>query len=337
MENKKVDLHEKQRLTDGLICPNSDVKLTNSEQDVLDLITKEFLTLQQIQIRRQCSKQAVYKIVKKLREKGVLNNGLQKVDYFQCTSQPNRLHGQELNIKIISKSNKYLEILNKSNLIFKDGHTLRLYKDSIEIYAGEGISFFGETESRATSKSLDYWKKFIVGLENEFKVILLKNRVQNIKLVNHHYATINSKVSKDSTGNDTHYRVYSDVDGKLIFLTDNSFNLKEHETVHPIDSKIHSENVNKQINDWCNNNPPTNSELTNNLNKLIELQIEEVKNRKEYSHDLVVHKEAIRTLSHEVKLLRKTFRSVIKENNELRLKNKHQKSLFDYYNVKNNL
>lgn len=65
----------------------------------------------------------------------------------------------------------------------------------------------------------------------------------------------------------------------MIFLTDNSFNLKEHEAVHPVDSKIHSENVNKQVNDWCYNNPPTNSDLkdlimdqTNNIGKLIEVE-----------------------------------------------------------------
>ena len=118
----------------GLKSLDKNQELTNSEREVLKLITEEFLTLKQIQIRRGCTKQAVYKILKKLKEKGALNQGLQKVDYFQPTSQPNRLHGQELNIKIIYKDQKYQNILKKGNLIFKEGHTLRLYKDILCLF-----------------------------------------------------------------------------------------------------------------------------------------------------------------------------------------------------------
>lgn len=43
--------------------------LTNIEKEVLHLLTDEFLTIKQIQIRRDCSFQAVYKIIKKIKEK----------------------------------------------------------------------------------------------------------------------------------------------------------------------------------------------------------------------------------------------------------------------------
>ncbi len=308
----------------GLKSLDKGSDLTTAEREVLDLITKEFLTLEQIKIRRHCSKQAVYKIIKKLKKKGALNKGLQQVDYFQSTSQPNRLHSQELNIKILYKNQKYINTLKKSNLIYKNGHTIRLYKDSIEIYAGEGISFFGEDESRATMKSLVYWKKFITGLENELGLILLKNRVQNIRLVNHHYATIDSKVTEDSTGRRRVYKVYSDIDGKLIFLTDDSFNLKEHETVHPVDSKIHSENVNKQVNDWCNNNPPTNSELLKLgiqqqgvVTELLEVQ-------KDFKENLKLHMQVLRDMSKTMKGIDKGIGFLVNSHH----KDKTEKSLF---------
>jgi len=259
---------------DGLIYPNSNSNLTNAEKEVLKLITEEFLTLKQIQLRRDCSKQAVYKIIKSLKKKGVLNQGLQQVDFNQSTSQPkckNRLHGQEINIKIINKSQKYLEIIKKSNLIIRNGHTIRLYSSSIEIYSGEGISFLGTDEIEATRKSLDYWKKFIVSLENEFKVILLKNRVQNIKIVNHHYAYTDSEVCKDAIEHKTKIKVFAIEDGKLAFITDDSFGLNEDECVHPEKAKQDREAISRQVNDWrLNPEVPTNSELSKAVMILVE-------------------------------------------------------------------
>ncbi len=278
-----VDLIKKR----GLICPSNNSKLTISEQEILNLITNEFLTINQIMIRRNCSKQAVYKIVKILKQKGALNQGLKQVDYFQPTSQPNRLHGQEIHIKIISKSDKYRELLQKSNLIYLEGHTIRLYKDSIELYAGSGLSFFGEDENRATSKSLEYWNKFITRLENEFRVILKKPRVQNIKIVNQHYAVINSGIAEESYNSGRIYKIYSEIDGKLMFVVDNSFNLKEDECLHPEDSKQHRTKISKHFNDICNNNPPTNSELSSSLQQLVNIHLSYAKHLESHTKAII--------------------------------------------------
>ncbi len=55
----------------GLKSPHLNLKLTRVEEEVLDLITTEFLTVKKIALRRKCSLQSVYKIIKKLKEKGV--------------------------------------------------------------------------------------------------------------------------------------------------------------------------------------------------------------------------------------------------------------------------
>jgi DNA-binding CsgD family transcriptional regulator len=80
----------------GLIYHSGNLQLTKTEQEILHLITDEFLTLKQIAYRRQTSLQAVYKIIKKLKEKGVLNKGLKKVENSRPTFNQNdiRLHGQ---------------------------------------------------------------------------------------------------------------------------------------------------------------------------------------------------------------------------------------------------
>ena len=88
----------------GLHTPHID-ELTKAEREVLELITEEYLTVKQITIRRDCSRQAVYKHLKALKEKGYLNIGLQKTEKNLCSCQPEkknvnqiRLHGQEFNI-----------------------------------------------------------------------------------------------------------------------------------------------------------------------------------------------------------------------------------------------
>lgn len=273
MTKKEVEKRLKTRLN----LPVVDSTLTRAEEEVLNLITKEFLTLKQICCRRNCSNKAVYKIIKNLKKKGVLNQGLQEVEKIRCYSQPNRLHGQEINIKILNKSQKYQDLLKKCNLVIKDGHTIRLYNNSIEIYSGEGISFLGRDEQEATSKSLVYWKKFIVGLENDYRVILIKNRSQNIRIVNSHYAYTNSEICKNAIENKKLIKVYADEDGKLCFITDDSFGLMEDETLHPITSKQDREAINNFINDLRRN--PTNfSEVLQAINGLVQVQIMNAEN-----------------------------------------------------------
>jgi len=245
--------------------------LTKAEKELLFLITEQHLTLKQIQLRKDCSRQAVYKLLKSLKQKGALNLSLQS----QGTCQPileTRLHGQEFNIKILWQDKRYVDMLIKSNLMYLEGHTIKLFKKSIEIYSGEGISFYGANEQEADSKSVSYWAKLFNRLEHELKIIIVKDRCRNIKEVNHHYAHTNSEICKNSIENKEQIRVFALEDGKLAFVTDDSFGFREDETVHPITAKEDRKNVDKQVNDWRINNPPTNSELANYVGVILKSQ-----------------------------------------------------------------
>lgn len=216
--------------------------LTNAEKEVLLLLTEDFLTPQKIAIRRKCTRQAVFKILKTLKNKGAYDLGLRMVDKSLSTCQPCqptfrmenkiRLHGQEFNIKILFKDGRYINALEKgANVLYTDGNTTRLFKDSIEIYSGQ--NFYAEDVQKATVKSFEYWNRFIARLEHDLKVILLKPRSQNIRLVNQHYAEINNELAKECEKKADKIRIFTNDDGKLWFLIDNSFNLHEAETVHP--------------------------------------------------------------------------------------------------------
>ncbi len=282
MQKKEVEKRLFNTTKEGCKLGGDIPSLTPSEQDVLHLLTYEFLTYKQVAIRRKCSQQAVSKIVQQLKKKGVLTIAFQKVVKIQGTSQPYgltnkeqqiRLHGQEFNIKILYKNHKYKELLNKTNLIDLDGNTIKLYRNSIEIYSGK--SFYANDVQKATSRSLDYWNRFFRRLENELKVILIKPRHQNIKLVNQHYAETNNEFAEECEKRADKIRVYTTDDGKLWFTIDNSFNLHEAETQHTKTAKLDMEDVvNPFFNDLRDHNPPTLSELMRIIKKIIEVNKE---------------------------------------------------------------
>lgn len=253
--------------------------LSNTEAEVLYLLTKEFLTPRQITIRRKTSRIATYKIIQKLKKKGILNPNLKEVNKFQSTCKPQpknmiRLHGEEFNIKLLFKDNRYKEQLSKFNTLNIDGNTIRLYNDSLEIYSGQ--MFFGETAQKATARSIEYWNKFFIRLENDLNIILVKPRYQNIRRVNAHYGETSNELAKDTEERGEKIKIYTTDEGKLWFLIDNSFNLHEAETVHPKTSYGDMQDkIQPFFNDIRDNPPATISDILK-LMKVHQLQDNEI-------------------------------------------------------------
>ena len=219
--------------------------LTKTQLEVLYYLTTEYLTPKQIGIRRQTTTQAVRKIIKKLQEKGVINRHWKKVSKNRPTRQPFinkiRLHGEEFNIKIIFKDHRYKELITKGNLMEVDGNTIRLYKNSIEVYSSK--NFYGDTVAKADFNSSQYWKKFFTKLENKLKIIIVKEGYFNIRRVNQHFAEINNELAKDMEKKGDRLRIYDENDGKLWMTIDNSFNLHEMEFLHPKLAKEDAKNI----------------------------------------------------------------------------------------------
>ena len=300
-KNKKVEKVENK----GLKLPPLNPKLTSTQNEVLHLLSDEFLTIKQIAKRRHSSIQAIYKIINKIKKKGVLDIGLNRVEKVEPTHSESdvRLHGQEFNIRILFQDNKYQKLLEKSNTMFLDGNTIRLYKNSIEIYSGQ--SFYGQTANISESRSLSYWWAFIAKLEHNLKVSLIKPKSRNIKIVNQHYARGNSEIAEDSIKNKERVWVYAEEDGKLCYITDNSFGFKEDETIHPITGKLDRKAVDRQVNDWRLNNPPTNSELNRNIEQLTNITINQQSQILQYTKQIKSHLALINAYRKENKAWRK--------------------------------
>lgn len=172
-----------------------------------------------------------------------------------------RLHAQEWNINLLYKGPAYKNLKEKGNTLFIDGNTIRLYNDSIEVYSGQ--SFTGEDAQKATAESFKYWSRFFVRLEHDLKVVILKPRKANFRLVNSHYAEMDNELAKECDVSGDKIRVQTTDDGKLWGLLDNSFNLHECETVHPETSKNDMQAVVAPFfNDLRDKQPPKASELS---------------------------------------------------------------------------
>jgi DNA-binding MarR family transcriptional regulator len=296
--------------TQRLKTPQKKLRLKQAAKDILHALTIDFLTPKEIASRRKCTLQAVYKVMKKLKQKGLYDSAFNHYGSTHLSIQPLahqiRLHGQEWNIKLISKSEKYSQSKKRANTVIIDGNTIRLYNDSLEIYSGQ--SFFEKDENRAFAASLAYWQAFLARLEHEFGAVLIKPRSQNISLVNQHFGETNSEMAKDAIERKQKFRIETDDDGKIWFSLDDSFNFKEMETLHPETSKPDMTKVRKQVNDWRNNDPPTNSELSININRLTENVQGLVQTQTMFDANIKTHfdvlnsiKEAIQELREEVK------------------------------------
>lgn len=237
--------------------------LTSTEKEVLRFLCDEHLTIRKIAIRRGVSRQAIEKVVKRLKIKGVIGLSNNKVAYSESTTQHLgrfRLHGLEFCIRILHKGRGYDKLLSKSNVVYLDGNTVKLSRFSLELYVKR--SFFGNSVKGVTRDSVSYLDRFLVRLENEFKVLLVKPRSRNIRRVAAHYAQWNNGLARyvDAKGGD--FRFFARDDGKLWFLSDKSLNLHEGETVHPVTSEDDmSEVVEPFMNDLRDRKSPLPSEV----------------------------------------------------------------------------
>lgn len=231
-------------------------KLTQTQSEILLMLTKEYLTPKQISIRRKTQIRATQKIIKQLKDLGLVTKDYRQVRFTQPTNAPNnkkiydnfiRLHGEEFNIKILYKDKRYKDLLEKGNLVELDGNTIRLYKDSIEVYSGR--SFYGEDPQKVTATAFEYWNRLFIKIENTYKIMICKPFINNKRRVNAHYAEVGNELSKSCEERGERIRVYSREDSKLWFIIDNSFSLHEAECIHPQDSKDDMDIVKSFFND----------------------------------------------------------------------------------------
>jgi len=204
--------------------------------------------------------------------------------------------------------------------MYLDGHTIRLYPNAIEVYAGDGGSFYGEDDDRAYKQATEYWDRFFIKLEYQIKAIIKKDGVRNIKEVNWHFERGNSELCKKGLEEEgKHIRIYCPIDGKLAITTDGSLGGDNDETLHPKTAKPDRQELDKHLNDWRLNHPATNSQLQSSIAQLVAVQVETNRQLLEYQKQNKQHLALIKEYRAENKAWRKQFSRTIKSRNQTKL------------------
>jgi hypothetical protein len=225
--------------------------LSAAKAEIYAMVALEGMTVSQIATRRKCSRRYVRKIKKELTDLGLFRNVVPPPPQDPGTPGTSeraqrRLHAQKFRIELVRPiSQRYLK--DSVGSCFKlDGNDVQCFQEVICVQAKDK-SFFGDSEEQALDSSMEYWNRFFVRLENQLKVLILKDRRQNIRMTYHEWATGPCELAEECEKRGDPLRIYAK-DGKLRYTTDWS-SLHEREAHHAKTGMQDSEAGNRFIED----------------------------------------------------------------------------------------
>lgn len=257
---------------------------TSHQQEIYNLYYIDCQSVKEIAKSRQISVQAVYKTLRKIGGCASNNHRGFKIPMYQFFKPPTypikrywRLHGCEFNIHILWKSDFYEKRQReKGNLYYLDGQTIRLYRNSIEVYQGKDkeLSFIGETIEEVSSQEVEYFNALFKEIEKKLQIIIVKGENTRIKMVKSgHYAEVNNELAKEYNSKRQKIQIRAK-DNKIWFEIDHSFNMDEAEFKHPETSKEDAEKLNRYWQDIREKPSYLPSENARFISDLIERQTE---------------------------------------------------------------
>lgn len=268
----------------------------NVKEQIRKMLTEEFLTPKQIALKRKTSVQAVYKIIRKLKEKGELQ-GSMNTPYHSPNPPTNikpsiRLHGQQFSITLTAPS-------THTGLTFLlSGVKVKVLNRVILIWS-KAVEFQGDTTEHALKQSMGFWHTFFLRLEDRLKIYFYSQNKGSIKLVASHYEEQDSETGKYMDKKGERLQIRSTKDGMVWLTTDRSFKLENTEALHPKtsyeDSQLIFDNI---FNSWRDKKAYTPEETTNAIGQL-------AAQFHFYQKNMETHVKAIQQLSYSVKRLTK--------------------------------
>ena len=241
-----------------------------------------------------------------------------------------------------NKKFNYIELLNSKNIKYElkgFSKTPRIILNNKKIWLGSNyitifepkINSYFETNTINSKKNAIYSLlediTAIKSLFGEFRYTFTCRR--------QHYGFVNSPEALHFINKSKKILIKNEK-GYWFSIDYSQNNYKESETIHEKDADIDGLGYQNLMNSHEKTNfKVTPDYILNGFNKLIQIQMQEVSNWKEYSKDIVEHKNAIKVLGvgildlrKEVKKLNKTIGGIIKENKSMKLDT--QKTLWDF-------
>jgi len=148
-----------------------------------------------------------------------------------------------------------------------DRAIVRVYQDKITIRMPD---IWERTAEDCTDLLLELIFEYISKLEKLYKIELICDDKLNLAIVSNDYANIRN-ILAEKYRNENNVFYLRDKNKELRIIIDFSHKLPELEAVHKNYAERDIVKVNKQINDWIENDPPTNSELNLKIKKLFNL------------------------------------------------------------------
>jgi len=167
-----------------------------------------------------------------------------------------RFHNIHYVIEPFQFAPRYAQIIN--SIIDWREWKAKFHKKTIEIQLRSKHDFIDVDKYKVIREADESFNRTLFELQNKYGFQAWKQGEANIKLVNQHLARTPSGIADTREGKE-HLKIRSK-DGKIFFLTDKSKS-SEHEYVNPTRAIVDSEKVEPYLNDFLENQPPTNTQL----------------------------------------------------------------------------
>jgi hypothetical protein len=282
--------------------------ITKNESEILSLL-KEHITIRKISYARKISIRTTQRIVKKLKEKGLISGSSLRGFVFVSTtlSAQNvsliRLHGQEFNLRIKFKGDTFEP---KKTFIF-DGNTIRVYTDSIEVYSHK--SFYGNSTFEVKLKSKEYFNPFFNKLQGKLDIYIKEIREANVG----HYSDCNNELANEYNTKKKRLNLKAKEDDKPWLTIDHSLKIDELETIHPQTAEKDMDRAIKPFFDSLRDMPFTANDfhkICYIVKDLANIQANSFENTKEYGEAIKNHMRAITDIREAIKQLTIAVKSI---------------------------
>ena len=202
---------------------NKGHNLTGNQKQILKWL-QQGLTPEQIAKLKGLDKpNSIYNTIRKLKNYGYVTKSL-NVEQQYLKDIPKgakfRLHAEAFSIKILYKDDYYYNLLKVKNNDIKDSNKIELYKNRLVIYFNK--DFWGKEVEECFVRSSEYFTMFLRRLENDYNIILIKERNTKIYKFRQHLADVRNPIAKQFIEQHEHFEIRDDK-GDLRLIIDNSF------------------------------------------------------------------------------------------------------------------
>lgn len=267
--------------------------VTNPQFEVLKGI-QDNLNISEIASYRKCSRQAIYKILRRLLDFGMVEKigysysltqkGIEGLHSFVGLRYNLRQHNLHFKIKVLENPknwdkkrqklillpyfNKRIKLKNNIQDLFNFGKVqVKTTNKSVIVKIP---TIYTKTTGEAIIQSFDALYGVIPKIEKSFKIRLVKDYKANIEIISQEYASINDTLAKIYR-REANKLYITDEEGKVWLIADYSFNNDELETISPTSADEDMNSVRPFLND-LRKNPTTFSEVREVVNGMLQTQ-----------------------------------------------------------------